>query len=109
MAINGFIDRWHGSGAGERSNFQLFATELCDVLDIPKPDPAKPENAENDYVFERAVKLQNGDGTTTPNYIDLYHRDHFVMEAKQGSDNRDLEQERQAICGAKQRDQRSRQ
>ncbi|MEM7654057.1 MAG: DNA methyltransferase, partial [Pseudomonadota bacterium] len=65
---------------------QSFALELCDVLDIPKPDPAKTENAQNDYVFERAVKLQNGDGTTTPNYIDLYHRDHFVMEAKQGSD-----------------------
>ena len=27
-----FIDRWHNSGAAERANYQLFLSELCDLI-----------------------------------------------------------------------------
>jgi hypothetical protein len=36
-------------------------------------------------VIDKAVFLQNLDGSTAPNYIDIYKRGCFVLEAKQGS------------------------
>ena len=81
-----FIRRWQNSGAAERANYQLFLSELCDVLGVPRPDPTLPDDALNAYVFERAITFQNGDGTTSPGRIDLYRRGCFVLEAKQGSD-----------------------
>lgn len=53
--VNAFIERWSASGGAERSNYQLFLTELCRLLDVPTPDPAREENALNDYVFERSL------------------------------------------------------
>ena len=66
----------------ERANYQLFLSELCDVLDVPRPDPATPDGADNAYVFEKAVPLPHG----ATERIDLYRRGCFVLEAKQGSD-----------------------
>ena len=81
-SLHAFIARWHASGAAERANYQLFLAELCAVLDVPAPDPASPVEAENAYVFEKAVPLPGG----TTGRIDLYRRGCFVLEAKQGSD-----------------------
>src|SRR5690606_26067623 len=85
--IGSFITRWKASGASERSNYQLFLTELCEVLGVEKPQPASDTTALNDYVFERAVTQERmgGDGAVT-GFIDLYKRDCFVLEAKQGRD-----------------------
>jgi hypothetical protein len=83
--IEAFIARWQSSGGAERANAQLFLSELCDLLDLPKPDPARPENALNRYTFERAVTRQNPDGTTTTAYLDLYRAGSFVLETKQGT------------------------
>jgi hypothetical protein len=33
------IDRWDPSGGAERANYQLFISELCDVLKVPRPAP----------------------------------------------------------------------
>jgi restriction-modification enzyme MmeI-like protein len=85
-SIQDFIRRWGASGASERANYQLFLSELCDVIEVPRPNPAQPDDAQNAYVFERAVTFQNGDGTTSAGRIDLYKRSCFVLEAKQGSD-----------------------
>ena len=81
-SLHAFIARWHASGAAERANYQLFLAELCAVLDVPTPDPTSPAEAENAYVFEKAVPLPHG----TTGRIDLYRRGCFVLEAKQGSD-----------------------
>ena len=80
-----FIPRWQKSSASERANYALFLSELCDYLDLPRPDPSQAEESLNTYVIDKAVYLQNLDGSTTPNYIDLYKRRCFVLEAKQGS------------------------
>ena len=40
----------------------------------------------NDYVFERSVFQDNGDGTTSFGRIDCYKCDCFILEAKQGSE-----------------------
>ena len=63
----------------------MFLNELCDVLDVPRPDPAGPDDEKNAYVFERTAPFPNPDGSTTVKRIDLYKRDGFVLEAKQGA------------------------
>lgn len=82
--VDSFIARWQPSGGGERSNYQLFLTELCDLLEVERPDPASSENDQNAYVFERSVAMDNRDGTTSTGFIDLYKRAAFVCETKQG-------------------------
>ncbi len=85
-AIDAFIATWQASGGAERANCQTFIHELCDLLDVPRPEPTKPDNRDNAYVFERSVTWQHGDGGSSANFIDLYKRGFFILEAKQGSD-----------------------
>lgn len=83
--IEAFIDRWGPSGGGERSNYQMFLTELCTLIGAPTPEPAVQVESQNKYVFERTVPARRIDGKTTTNYIDLYKRGCFVLEAKQST------------------------
>jgi hypothetical protein len=80
-----FIQRWQKSSASERANYALFLSELCDYLDLPRPEPSQADESLNLYVIDKAVEYKEFDGTTTTNFIDLYRRDCFVLEAKQGS------------------------
>jgi hypothetical protein len=79
-----WIAKWQKSGGAERANYQLFLTELCDVLGVPHPDPTRAEEPENSYVFEKNVVFNNPDGTTSTKRVDLYRRGCFVCETKQG-------------------------
>src|SRR5690349_13662815 len=96
-----FIRRWSASGAAERANYQLFLSELCDALHIPRPEPTRSDDALNTYVFERAVVFQNGDGTATTKFIDLYKRGCFVLEAKQGSEPNEPKSDNQTLTKSK--------
>jgi len=49
--VSRFITRWRASGAAERANYQLFLSELCDLLQVPCPDPALPDEASNAYFY----------------------------------------------------------
>ncbi len=80
-----FIPRWKQSSASERANYALFLSELCDFLDLPRPEPSQAEESANAYVIDKAVVFLEVDGSKTTNYIDLYKRGCFVLEAKQGS------------------------
>ncbi len=84
--ITNFIERWATSSAAERANYQILLTELCDVLEVSRPEPTKINEDDNAYVFEKAVTFHHGDGTSSTERIDLYKRGCFVLEAKQGSD-----------------------
>ncbi|TWT86632.1 hypothetical protein Mal64_34610 [Pseudobythopirellula maris] len=83
-----FIARWRPSGGAERANYQLFLTELCDLLGVDHPEPAGPDGAENAYVFEKAIRFDNYDGTHSTKFADLYRRGCFVCETKQGVEER---------------------
>ena len=74
------------SAAAERANYQLFLSELCDYLDVPRPAPSVADNRQNNYVFERPVTFGYASGLTGSGFIDLYKRGCFVLEAKQGSE-----------------------
>ena len=82
-AIDAFIERWRGASGSERANYQIFLTELCNLLGLPQPDPARQDTQDNAYCFERRVLFQHGDGTTSQGFIDLYRRACYVLECKQ--------------------------
>ncbi len=48
----------------------------CWAWTSPTPRPTQ------DYMFERPITFQHGDGSTSAGRIDCYKRDHFVLEAK---------------------------
>src|SRR5690606_18908618 len=92
--VTAFIERWKEKGGTEKANYQLFLTELCELLGLDKPDPASETNSENAYVFERLVHINKPDSSSTHGFIDLYKRACYVLEAKQtakyrGSDGSD--------------------
>lgn len=82
-ALEAFIGRWKDAGGTERANYQLFLNELCEVLGLIKPEPARDDQRDNAYVFERRVTEEFAEGGNTKRFIDLYKRDCFVCEAKQ--------------------------
>jgi hypothetical protein len=70
--------RWAGVPAREMANFQMYVTELAEALDVPRPQPSG-----SGYEFEYAVSaIDRASGRDTAQRMDLYHRGHFVMEAK---------------------------
>ena len=77
-----FIARWQHADGSELANYQLFISELCQLLGVPSPDPAHEDTRDNAYVFERRVTFRHGDGSTSTGRIDCYQRGHFVLEAK---------------------------
>ncbi len=81
--IGAFIARWDGTEQAERANYQRFLDELCDILGVPRPDPATGSGG--DYRYERGVTRHEADGTTSTRWIDLYKRGCFVLEAKQAA------------------------
>ena len=83
-AVEKFIAVWKDAGAAERANSQLFLAQFCDLLSLPAPEPTRPDDAQNAYVFERNVHRARPDGTVTTGRIDLYRRGCFVLESKQG-------------------------
>ena len=89
MQISEFIDRWKRSGGAELANSQSFLKELCDLLGVPHPDPTESDEDQNEYVFEKAIQFNNGDGTFSSGRVDLYRKNCFVLESKQGTERKD--------------------
>ena len=83
--VEAYIERWGGGisrGGNETANLQMFLTELCTLLELPQPEPARADRKDNAYVFERSVTEQFADGGKTARRIDLYKRGCFVLEGK---------------------------
>ncbi|MBK7947023.1 MAG: hypothetical protein IPJ85_17695 [Flavobacteriales bacterium] len=53
--IQAFITEWEVSGGAERGNAHSFINELCDILEVPRPDKSVPDNSQNAYVFEKTI------------------------------------------------------
>ncbi|HQQ70829.1 MAG TPA: class I SAM-dependent DNA methyltransferase, partial [Alicycliphilus sp.] len=77
-AAHAFIARWRGSTASELATAQSFVIELCELLGVARPHPTP----EQDYMFERPITFQHGDGGSSSGRIDCYKRGHFVLESK---------------------------
>lgn len=70
-------ERWRNADPGERSNAQLFLTELAEALDVPRPQPKG-----SGYEFELPVRVVHRDGAESVEFADLYREGHFLLEAK---------------------------
>ncbi|MDP2793310.1 MAG: hypothetical protein Q8O25_04380, partial [Sulfurisoma sp.] len=95
-----FIARWNGISGSERSNYQLFIIELCELLDLPRPEPAGQTHGDNSYVFERHLKEHDPDARAANRFIDCYRRGSFVLEAKSVQINRASQGAKIALRGA---------
>ena len=85
--VGQFIAQWRDTGGSELANTQSFINGLCRLLGVEPPHGSRIDDAQNDYVFERRVFQDNGDGTP-PSFgrIDCYKRGALILEAKQGSE-----------------------
>ncbi|TCM07461.1 type IIL restriction-modification enzyme MmeI [Sphingomonas sp. PP-CC-3G-468] len=81
-----FIAHWRGTGGSELANTQSFLNGLRALVGVDAPHGSRSDDAHNDYVFERRVFQDNGDGSVSFGRIDAYKRGAFILEAKQGSD-----------------------
>jgi hypothetical protein len=86
MHVQAFIDKWMASGASERANKDAFLLELCDLLEVPRPEPATGDPERDRYVFVRDAVIPRAGGRATVGRIDLFKDGSFLLEAKQGSD-----------------------
>jgi len=77
-----FISRWRNAGGSERANYQFFIPELCALLGVALPQPARDDQRDNAYAFERRVGFAHGGGSHSAGFIDCYRRGAFVLEAK---------------------------
>jgi group II intron reverse transcriptase/maturase len=82
LSLDAFISRWQDADGCELANYQLFITDLCQLLGVPAPDPARDDTRDNAYVFERRVTFRHGDGSESTGRIDCYKRSAYVLEAK---------------------------
>ena len=80
-----FIARWERSEGMENATSQTFVNELCDLLMVDRPHPARARNRDNRYVFEKRVTFVSPNGRRSQGRIDVYKRGHFVIESKQGT------------------------
>lgn len=62
MDVGRFIEKWSASAASERANKDAFLLELCDVLGVPRPDPATGDPDRDTYVFERDASANHPAG-----------------------------------------------
>lgn len=82
VTIDDLLAKWLGrEGGAERANYQMFLTELTQALGVSTPDPKGI--GLGDYQFEAPVRSLAALGKKGTGRIDLYKRDHFILEAKQ--------------------------
>ena len=81
--IDAFITRWKDTGGSEHANYQLFMIELTELLGLARPNPATDDDSNDHYRFERPVTFAHTHKRTT-GFIDAYRAGHFVLETKQG-------------------------
>ena len=62
QSLEVFVTKWAAACAAERANKDSFLNELCDVLEVPRPNPTSGDADKNTYVFERDAKLVHEDG-----------------------------------------------
>ncbi|MBA4160772.1 MAG: class I SAM-dependent DNA methyltransferase [Novosphingobium sp.] len=84
MDIAAFIAKYWGKpGGAERATYQMFLTELAQMLGAPTPDPGSGGGELGNYQFEGPVKSEAVFLSKANKRIDLYKRDCFILEAKQ--------------------------
>lgn len=82
--VEKFIERWKLSGGSEMATSQSFLNELTILLDVELPKVSDADGQFLDYRFERPVTFTHT-GSERRGRIDLYRKDCFILESKQGA------------------------
>lgn len=101
MTPQEFIDKWDGKDGSERANYQLFLNDLCELLEVDKPQPSMADDWENAYVFERYIEANDGTSAGTSRFIDTYRRGHFICESKSFNERKKNETEDRRLIKAR--------
>jgi hypothetical protein len=83
--VQDFLGKWLGSEGNERANYQTFFGDLCVALAVDTPPP-KGSVEDDQYCFDKNIKFFSEKAETT-RFADFYKENHFLIEAKQGSNN----------------------
>ena len=75
--LHALSERWRKAAPAERSNAQLYLTELTEALRVERPRPSGAG-----YEFEYPVRVVTRDGTETVKFADLFKDGCFLLEAK---------------------------
>ncbi|MFL5384088.1 MAG: class I SAM-dependent DNA methyltransferase [Longimicrobiaceae bacterium] len=76
-ALRALAEKWDAVPLGERATFQSYVGELCTALGVASPMRG------SGYEFEFPVTTTDRHtGKESTNFIDLYRRGHFILEAK---------------------------
>lgn len=75
-----FMKRWSAAPVSERADYQNFIRDICALVGAPPPGE---EGSSLSYTFERPIRFNHEDGTSTAGFIDCYKKECFVLEAKQ--------------------------
>ena len=43
--IDTFVSRWRNAGGAERAKYVMYLTELCTLLALPQPEPARDDGS----------------------------------------------------------------
>jgi hypothetical protein len=85
--LKALAEKWAAVPPAERVTSQPFLIDFCSALGVARPDAGR-----GDYSFEYAVQTTNRKtGVTTSNWIDLYRKDHFILESKHVAGDRTAE------------------
>ncbi|HEU4453537.1 MAG TPA: DNA methyltransferase, partial [Longimicrobium sp.] len=85
--LKALAEKWAVVPPAERVTSQPFLIDFCNALGVARPDPGR-----GDYSFEYPVQTTNRKtGVTTSNWIDLYRKDHFILESKHVAGDRTAE------------------
>ena len=78
--IDDFVARWKASGVPDRGVPRQFLTELCDVLDLPPQESARPVSEDNNYSFDRGVYI-SCNACHESRRLDLYKKGCFLVSS----------------------------
>jgi hypothetical protein len=102
-ALSSFLTRWR-SGGGAAPNAPTINSSSLNSATFSNsliPTPPPPMTQRTTTSSTAPIHVTNPDGTTTPNFIDLYKRAHFVLETKQGLEQQNVAQPPSAVSLAR--------
>jgi hypothetical protein len=75
-----FVEKWQNRTGSEEANFQPFFSELCAAIGVAAP--GLKTDRDDEYCYEKPVKMVSPGGTAKTGKIDVFKRGCFVFEAK---------------------------
>ena len=83
--VRAFVEKWQGRTGSEEANFQPFFSELCAAIGVEPP--GLKTDGEDEYCYEKPVRMVLPGGRGKTGKIDAFKRGCFVFEAKMAGES----------------------